>query len=118
MDSERNKKPRSATQSVKGKDRGEHSGVKAKKSRTFQKSNHAKKSAISGDLKKNAQINLYKPIKEQLKILLRYIEVMEFKHNIDLRTEVFALIEMIEHMKKHFDVYLNYELLKLGKKNG
>jgi predicted DNA-binding protein YlxM (UPF0122 family) len=62
--------------------------------------------------------SIYSPVKEQFKVLLEYVRILEMKKNVDHRNEIIFLIEFINTVRRQCEVYLNYELMKLGKKDG
>lgn len=61
--------------------------------------------------------SIYEPIREQFLILVEYINILELKKNIDHKQEIILLIEMINNIKRHTEIYLNYAFLKTGQKD-
>ena len=61
--------------------------------------------------------NIYQAIREQLLMLIEYINILELKKNIDQRNEIILLIEMINNIKRHTEIYLNYTFLKTGQED-
>jgi len=62
--------------------------------------------------------SIYEPVKDQFKVLLEYIKILEKKSVDDSTSEIYALMEFIDTVKRQCEIYLKYELIKLGKKNG
>jgi hypothetical protein len=62
--------------------------------------------------------SIYEPVKDQFKVLLEYIKILEKKRVDDSTSEIYALMEFIDTVKRQCEIYLKYELIKLGKKNG
>lgn len=60
---------------------------------------------------------IYEPIKEQFLMLIEYINILELRTNVDHRQEIMLLIEMMEHAKRHAEIYLNYTFLTAGQEN-
>lgn len=57
--------------------------------------------------------SIYDPIKEQFRVVLEYIEILEYKRPFEpLDSEIFNLLSFIDYSKKQCDFYLNYEVLK------
>jgi hypothetical protein len=61
---------------------------------------------------------LYDPIKEQLLVLIEYINILNSKKDYDSPQEITFLLELIENMKSQCERYLNYQLLKQGRRYG
>jgi CCR4-NOT transcriptional regulation complex NOT5 subunit len=59
----------------------------------------------------------YEPIKEQLLVLVEYVDILERKKGED-RDEIFFLIEMIDTFKRQAEIYLNFLVRRQGNFNG
>lgn len=62
--------------------------------------------------------SIYDPVKEQFKVLLEYVRILERKKIDDQASEIYGLIDFIDTVKRQCEIYLKYEIIKLGKKNG
>jgi hypothetical protein len=61
----------------------------------------------------NKKKSIYDPIKEQLRIVLEYIDILEYKRPVEpLDYEIFNLLSFLDYAKRQCDFYLNYEVLK------
>lgn len=62
--------------------------------------------------------SLYEPIKEQFLVLVEYINILEQMRDLEQIREIVLLMELINNTKRQCDIYLNYQLVKQGKRNG
>lgn len=117
MDSESNKKTRSATQSVRRKRGREDSRKEIEESRAFKESQNEKESAARRNLKENAQKikSVYGPLKEQLQVLVEYINILEMRANAECLAEISFMIDCLENLRRHCEILLNYQAIKAGK---
>ena len=53
-------------------------------------------------------MTIYKPIKDQMWLILEYINLLEGKRNTDQRLDIQCLIDFLDLIKKQCDFYLNY----------
>ena len=63
------------------------------------------------------KISIYSPIKEELLVFVEYINILDYLAHNQRREEIVLLMEMLEALKKKCDIYLNYQLMKLGSEN-
>jgi len=117
MDSKGNKKTRSATQSAACKRRREDSRREAEKSRAFKESQNEKESAARRNLKENAQKvrSIYGPLKEQLQVLVEFINILEMRANIEHLSEIGFMIDFLENLRRHCEILMNCQAIKAGK---
>lgn len=123
MDTKSNKKTRSSAKIATCRIRRKHPICKIGESRTLQECKDEEKSCVSRDIKENAQKkvvkkNIYEPIRQQFMLLIEYLNILEMRTDMEHQNEIICLIEFIDIMKRKCEMYLNFELMKAGKKNG
>jgi hypothetical protein len=60
------------------------------------------------------KISIYSPIRDELLVVVEYIDILDLREDIQRMEEIVLLMEMFEALKKKCDLYLNYQLMKLG----
>lgn len=57
--------------------------------------------------------SIYYPVKEQLRLVIEYIDILEYKQcTIPVESDVALLLQFLDYAKRQCEVYLNYEVLK------
>ena len=118
MDSRGNKGKRQSAKIPKRKKGPENSRIEVRSGRTFEKPKDTQKSTASINLKSDAQKitkkSIYEPIREQFKILLEYLNILDKKRSSDAITEIGQLLDFMDIMRRKCEVYLNFQLMKAG----
>lgn len=60
------------------------------------------------------RISIYSPIREELLVLIEYINILDLRTDGQRPEEIILLMEMFEALKKKCDIYLKYQLIKIG----
>lgn len=117
MDKKCDKKTRSATQSATYKRGKEYSNRKIEESGTFKESKNEKESSTGRNIKENPQKikSIYGPLKEQLQILVEYINILEMKASTECIAELSFVIKFLDNLKRHTEILLNCQAIKAGK---
>lgn len=116
MDSRRNKTKRRSAKIPTRKRRGENTRIEVEKSGTFEKPDYTEASSISRNTQKNASKEikkLFEPVKEQLQILVQYIDILESRRDVEQINKVVQLSDFMRMVIRHCEVYLNCQLLKV-----
>jgi hypothetical protein len=118
MDTRGNQGKRQSAKIPKRKKGPENPRIEAGSSRTFEKPKDTQKSCVSRNLEKDAQKvakkSIYEPIREQFKILLEYLNILDTKRSSDAVTEIGQLLDFMDIMRRKCEVYLNFQLMKAG----
>lgn len=121
MDKKCDKKTRSASQSLRCKRGREDPRREAEKSRAFKESKNEKESTTGRNFEENAQKvkSMYAPVKEQLQVLVEYINILEKKPlDDDCIFEISFIFDFLNNIKRYCEIYLSFNAIKIGKNNG
>lgn len=61
--------------------------------------------------------SIYSPIREEFLVLVEYINILDLRADRQRKEEIILLMEMLEALKKKCDIYLNYQLIKVGRED-
>lgn len=117
MDSKNRNEKRRASKIPTCRKRRQDSRKQIEKSRTFKESQNEEESSACRNIKKNTQKvkSIYSPLKEQLQVLVEYINILERKGNCECVSEISFIVNILDNLKKYCEILLNYKSIKEGK---
>lgn len=59
--------------------------------------------------------SIYGPVKEQLQVLIEYINILEKKPTPECVVEITFFLKFFDNIKRQCEIYLNCQAMKLGK---
>lgn len=69
------------------------------------------------NLKENAQKvrSIYGPLKEQLQVLVEFINILEMRANVEHLLEIGFMVDFLENLRRNCEILMNCQAIKAGK---